>query len=250
MILVQSDHLQIFIRCGQGAGSWTYFWVQDLAYNKNETLFPPYDWRSDQFGGDGFTEVSSDPTNHPVPPGGIVITSHSSLEYNLENSSHILVHETGQSPFAENWSSPDVATRGSISLTIPPTDVNAITGIHEDYPFYLSTGASSTDLYEWPLNYEMLLDTSACGANPVFVGVLSAHSSPAKGGQEDVPIPTAVTLSFVKIFDSGPNRSVILVAAGLLALATARTARGWRNTSFWLIVTVAPMCRDCSRPAM
>jgi hypothetical protein len=219
--LVQTDQLQIFIRCGAGAGSWTYFWVQDLAYNNNETILPPYDWRSDQLGGDGIAEVSSDPTNHPVPPGGIVITSHSSLEYNLENSSWILITQTNKSPNAVAWMSPDVASRGLISLTIPPTDVNAITGIHEDYPFYLSTGPSPTDLYEWPLNYEMLLDTSACGANPVYLGVLSAHSSPSKDGNEDVPIPTAVTLSFVKILDSGPNQSVILVAAGLLAIATS-----------------------------
>jgi hypothetical protein len=106
-------------------------------------------------------------------------------------------------------------------LTFPPTDVNALTGVHEDYPFFVRTGLSPTDLFEWSVNYEMVLDDTACGSEPTFIGIPSAHNSPSKDGNEDVEIPTAVTLSFVKILDNGPNQSVILVAAGLLALATS-----------------------------
>jgi uncharacterized repeat protein (TIGR01451 family) len=190
--LVGSDHLEIFMRCDDGNDAWAYSWIQDLVYDANNNHpglpNPDYDWRSDQHGPDGSTVVSSDPTNHPVPASGVVITSHSSLEHNLEASSWILSHETGQSTNYGDWMSPDVAPKRTLSLTVPPTDVNAVSGVHEDYPFFLATGAAPSDVYAWSVNYEMLVDTSACAGQPVYFGVPAAHNSPSKDGNEDVEI--------------------------------------------------------------
>ena len=194
--LVGSEHLEIFMRCGTGNDAWTYSWIQDYVYDANQDP-PNYDWRSDQFGPDGSPEISNDPAGHPVPEEGIVLESHSSLEYNLENSSWFLVNETGVSNNYNNWQSPDLSPIGTISVTVPITDVNAVSGSHEDYPFFVQTGVEGTDLFEWAMIYEMTLDFSVCGSQPIYIGVPSAHNSPAKSGSEDVEIPTGEPIQTV-----------------------------------------------------
>jgi uncharacterized repeat protein (TIGR01451 family) len=101
------------------------------------------------------------------------------------------LNETGQSTNYNDWMSPDLSPKGTISVTIPPTDVNAIYGFHEDYPFYVSTGAAPIDLYEWAIVYEMALDLTACGSEDVYFGIPSAFNAPSKDGNEDVEIPAA-----------------------------------------------------------
>jgi hypothetical protein len=239
--LVSLDHLELFMRCGAGSEAWTYSWIQDLVYDANnanpELPDPNYDWRSDQFGPDslpgGVGVVSSDPINHPVPASGIIMTSHSSLEYNLENSSWIVINETGQSTNYNDWMSPDLSPIGTISLTIPPTDVNAMTEVHEDYPFFVSTGAAPTDLFEWSISYEMVLDISPCveAGEATYIGVPGAHNSPSKDGNEVVEIPTAIRLSEFRVGDYRPSAPLTFIAVGLLVMVTlAIMIRGLRQS--------------------
>jgi hypothetical protein len=206
--LIQSDHLEMFIECDTAEGPHTYEWVQDLVYDADPGL--GYDWRSDVEGPDGLAVSSS--TGGAIPASGIVITSHSSTEYNLENSSWI----TGQKAMSPDspilWTSLDLAPLGTISTTDPLTDVTAVTGVHEDYPFFRSTGGAPGDLWEWEISYEMALDVSHCEPGTVRIGASSAHNSPPKDGEEDIEIPTAISLNSVTA--AAKNDWALAAAAG------------------------------------
>jgi hypothetical protein len=215
--LIGSDHLAMFMECGDDRWEWK----QDLLYDFNESdpvlPDPVYDWRSDQFGPDGAAVTSS--TGAAIPPSGIVIESNSSTEYVLENSSWILSDQWSNSTNYNDWMSLDLDPLGTISKTVPITDVNAITGVHEDYPFYRSTGAAPNDLFEWEVSYEMILDVSHCGSEAVYLGADSAHNSASKDGDEDVEIPTAINLVSFSVDFSEPSRlPALLVGAGLLVV--------------------------------
>jgi hypothetical protein len=214
--LIGSDHLAIFMECEGGDSVSRWSWTQDLLYDADEG--PGYDWRSDSFGPDGAPVTS--PTRNAIPSSGIIITSHSSLEYNLEHSSWISDQQNTHPNNPELWMSPDLAPLGTISMTTPVTDVNAMTGIHEDYPFYVRTGADPGDLYEWELSYEMLLDVSHCGGESVFIGVSSAHNSPPKDGTEDILIPTAIRLSELSASGNNGDQVPILVMTGILLIVS------------------------------
>jgi hypothetical protein len=134
----------------------------------------------DTMGDDGAAVSSS--TGSDIPVSGIILTSHSSLEYNLENSSWI-INQASPNPYA--WTSLDVNGDNTISIVDDPDDITSITGMHEDYPFFLSTGASPTDLYEWAISYEMALDVSHCTPSEAVIGVASIHNSPEKGADAD-----------------------------------------------------------------
>jgi hypothetical protein len=215
--LIGSDHLEMYVECGQGDSARRWAWIQDLLYDADEG--PGYDWRSDSGGPDG-VPVNS-PTGDSIPPSGIIITSHSSLEYNLENSSWISNQQALYPNNLEQWMSPDLAPLGTISVTTPMTDINALTGVYEDYPFYVSTGSDSGDLYEWEISYEMLLDVSHCSGEPLFIGVSSAHNSPPKAGSEDLVIPTAIRLTSLSAKSGGGDLAPRLVVTATLLLASA-----------------------------
>jgi hypothetical protein len=168
--LIETDYLEMFMECG----SHRWEWRQDLIYNSGGPG-EPFEWRSDTMGDDG-VEVYS-PTDSVIPTSGIITALHSSLEYNLENSSWML-NQAGTDP--DYWTSPDINEINSISIVEVPHDINTITGEHEDYPFFLSTDSSSTDLYEWAISYEMSLDVSHCNPNEVVIGVANIHNSPSK----------------------------------------------------------------------
>jgi hypothetical protein len=167
--LIWTDAIEMFTVCGLDRWEWR----QDLIYDAGGPD-GPFDWRSDTMGDDGAAVSSS--TGSDIPVSGIIVTSHSSLEYNLENSSWIII-QASLDPY--DWTSPDVNGDNTISI-VNPVDIISITGAHEDYPFFASTGTSPTDLYEWAINYEMTLDVSHCSSGEAIIGVASIHNSPAK----------------------------------------------------------------------
>jgi hypothetical protein len=168
--LVNTEQVAMYLQCG--VDRWE--WEQDLLYDADAGV--GFDWRSDTSGPDGSPVSSS--TGSTIPVSGVVLASHSSLEFNVENSSWILIDQLGTPP--NDWVSPDLGPDGIIGIVDAPLDINAVTGTHEDYPYFMSTGASPTDLWEWSISYEMLLDVGHCGEDPVYVGVEVIHNSPAK----------------------------------------------------------------------
>jgi hypothetical protein len=165
--LIRTDAIEMFMVCGSDRWEWR----QDLIHNF--AGLGEFDWRSDTMGDDGAPVSGSS--------NGIIVTSHSSLEYNLENSSW-MINQASLDPY--DWTSPDVNGDNTIS-TVDPDDISSITGLHEDYPFFASTGALLTDLYEWAINYEMTLDVSHCSSGEAVIGVASIHNSPEKGPDAD-----------------------------------------------------------------
>ncbi len=219
--LIQSDHLAMFLECDTADGPHTFEWLQDLVYDADPGT--GYDWRSDVDGPDGSAVSSS--TGGVIPASGIVITSHSSTEYNLENSSWAAGQEALGPGNPDLWTSLDLAPLGTISTTDPLTDVTAVTGVHEDYPFFRSTGAAPGDLWEWEISYEMVLDVSHCEPGTVRIGSNSAHNSPPKDGEEDIEIPTAISLNSVTAAATN-NWAIIAVAGfGFLMITTGVVLR-------------------------
>jgi hypothetical protein len=194
-----SDELTIVLECGDGK----YEWTQDVLEGDKED----HNWTSPV---KSFTTISG-----TAPAGGsFVIESHSSTEYNLLHSSWISVSQIISAGLtnAEDWMSPDLLPMGTISFTNPPDDINSMTQLHEDYPFFMSTGPAAGDLWEWSLNYEMLLDTTVCLGSQAYIGVSDAHSSPTKALPRDVYIITAIEVDDFSAGDSGG--ALLTVAAG------------------------------------
>jgi hypothetical protein len=219
--LIQSDHLEMFLECDTADGPHTYEWVQDLIYDADPG--PGYEWRSDVEGPDGLAVSSS--TGGVIPASGIVITSHSSTEYNLENSSWAAGQEAMSPGNPDLWTSLDLAPLGTISTTDPLTDVTALTGVHEDYPFFRSTSAASGDLWEWEISYEMALDVSHCEPGTVWIGSSSAHNSPPKDGEEDIEIPTAISLNSVTAAVANDWALIAAAGFGFLMITTGVALR-------------------------
>ncbi len=137
-----------------GTNSWT--WAQDYLYDADGDKDPTEkDWLSDPNGNDG----SGTP-----PPG---LASASSLQWNLNNTTWDITlggSRTGD----KDYKSPDPMA---------------------NYPNY-----DATNKWEWAMVYEMKMDVSACGSDDIIVSIPSAHNSPSKDGNKDVPItPTVVS---------------------------------------------------------
>ncbi len=147
--LLQSDHVQIQLQCG--LNSWT--WQQGYLYKDGD------EWKSDHLDPSGGSGLGTS------PPGYV---SHSSLEWNLENT---------------NWDVTLGSTRSQSNWISPGEPVGAPTTVPASY-----SGFDSTYDWEWAMVYEMSIDVSACGSNAITVKVPSAHNSPSKSGSEDVPI--------------------------------------------------------------
>ncbi len=165
--LIKSDHVELTLQCG----SMSWNWRQDYVYDSDGDSDPrESDWLSGPDGPDG---------NNANPPPGLV--SASSLQYNLNNSSwdvtlgdsNRLVWDDKKGEYkAERWKSPDANT------------INDVTD--DGWPTYNNTYG-----WEWAMVYEMSMDVSACGTNPIVVYVPSAHNSPSKDRIRDVPICTS-----------------------------------------------------------
>jgi hypothetical protein len=160
--LIKSDNVELTLQCG--ASSWT--WMQGYIYDADGDVNPrEADWLSG---------VGDDSSGGGNPPPGLV--SASSLMWNLNNAAALPagtwdVTLGGTRIGYDNWKSVD-----------GDGDNNAT---DEGWPTY-----SAAYQWEWPLVYEMSIDVTACGSDPVLLQVVSAHNSPAKDGVNDIPIYT------------------------------------------------------------
>ena len=170
-VLEQSDNVQLTLSCG--SNSWT--WGVDYIYDANEGI-GDYDWRSGPEGPDGDDWCAEE---HEITCGyPYTLTAASSLVWNLLNTTWPYSRTSPTEP--SNWLSVD---------TVPTSTVQAEIGWYDtDSPWYWYDEAHPTRGWEWAMVYEMSLDVGQCGDDPIFVEVLSAHNSPSKDGEEDVPI--------------------------------------------------------------
>ena len=156
--LLHSDHLEWEVACG----SQSWVWAQDYLYDEDGDASPcEHDWLSDPAGNDG----------GGTPPSGLA--SASSLQWNMN---HALWDVTlgGTRSSDRDYKSP---FHGMTPCSVPDT-----------YPGY-----DDTFRWAWYVAYEVRMDVSACRGEDIRVGVKSAHNSPPKDGEEDVPMtPTPI----------------------------------------------------------
>ncbi len=171
--LVKSDRISITVQCG--ANTWN--WEQDYVYDAGDKDELPRnasgweaDWASDVNGPDGGGS----------PPPGLV--SASSLQWNLNNSP---------------WDLTIGGARTSNKTYKSPFDTGFPNTVPSSHPKFGGTGFDTTHQWEWWMAYEMSLDVSTCGNNDILVGVNSAHNSPSKDEDRDVPVtPTPLPKDF------------------------------------------------------
>jgi hypothetical protein len=175
--LINSDHLELALECG--TNSWD--WFHDYVYDPNEDYDP--------FGGDWLSGPGGPDGNGDPPPG---LVTASSLQWNLNNNTDpdpadptgdwdVTLQGTRSGP--EQWKSPDLGV----------TDVITDDG----WP----TFRTAPD-WEWAMVYEMSIDVSACGGDAISVWPVSAHNSPSKDGDEDIPFDPVELLDFGDAPDS------------------------------------------------
>jgi len=148
--LLNSDNINLTLTCG--TDSWT--WQQDYLYDSGGV------WKSDYLGNDGAG----------TPPPGIV--SSSSLVWNMTHTSWDITLD-GNRTDDKTYKSPD-------DVEWPPSD-NDVT--NNSWPGYDSAHA-----WEWQMAYEMSMNVPSCASNPIVITVNSAHNSPPKDGDPDVPV--------------------------------------------------------------
>jgi hypothetical protein len=179
--LIGSDHLEISLQCGASSWQWfqDYLYDPTVVYNPNPApgLNP---WLSGPAGPDG----------GGTPPPGLLETA-SSMQWNFNHSTW---DETlaGTRIGAEQWKSPDLGTIGDIS--------------DDGYP----TFRTAPD-WEWAMVYEMRIDVSACAGDRITVWPVSAHNSPSKDGEEDIPFDPVDLLDFG---DAPDSYGTLLVSDG------------------------------------
>jgi hypothetical protein len=165
--LINSDHLELALECG--ANSWD--WFHDYVYDPDEDYDP--------FGGDWLSDPGGPDGNGTPPPG---LTTASSMQWNFNNNTDPVndwdVTLGGSRSGIEQWKSPDLGV----------TDVITDDG----WP----TFRTDPD-WEWAMVYEMSIDVSACGSDPISIWPVSAHNSPSKDSDEDIPFEP------VDLFDFG-----------------------------------------------
>ncbi|MDZ7722691.1 MAG: GEVED domain-containing protein [candidate division KSB1 bacterium] len=158
--LIQSDHLNFTFT----ADGVSYTWKQGYLYDADGDKSPSEaDWLSDYHDGSlgGGT----------LPPG---LVSASSMQWNMNNSPWVSTF-TGTS---NDWKSP-----------YDPASPNSLTAPYElGYPHW-----DSVNEWEWAMVYEMSIPISNY-SGAITLQVNSAHNSPSKDDEEDIPIPP-VTLT-------------------------------------------------------
>ncbi len=172
--LIGSDHLQVSVICGDSAWSWRqdYLWDADYDDDPSET-----DWLSDHLGPDAVAEPGT-------PPPGL-IGSASSMQWNMNNTlwdvtlgGNRTTIQTWKS--VDDWFDPITGASGDSSV------------VNNGYNEY-----DATWQWEWPMVYEMAIDLSLCGPDPITITVISAHNSPVKdqgdGGDEMENVPVDST---------------------------------------------------------
>ena len=161
--LIGSDNVTFKFECG----TYSRTWSQDYVYNSVDQKDPTRtDWLSDPVGPDGSGAGTG-------PPG---LVSASSMQWNFNNTTwdYTLGDSPGGPRYNDNtrWKSVDADS---------DNDIDDEEGWNGDW-------YNDAYKWEWAMVYEMSIDVTDCGSNPISVGVLSAHNSPVKSGDEDVPI--------------------------------------------------------------
>lgn len=189
--LPASDHLEFQLTCDGGAIDET--WIHGYVYDTDNDSDPAEaDWLSGP----------ADPSIGSPPPTAVtLIDTASSLMWNLNN------YASGGSPA---WDITLGGIRNSgTTYKSPASGGAADTDVTDEVGYPADTTQPITfDIthgWEWPLVYEFSVDVTNCGGTPIAVNVISAHNSPAKEGEEDVPVP---------IYDLGdlPNTYTTLLA--------------------------------------
>ena len=160
--LIGSDHLELSV----AGGGLSYDWFIDYAYDADNDSDPSEsDWIADHLGPDGAG----------TPPPSFVCAS--SFVWNMNNSLWD-VTLGGTRPTTSDWKSPD---------DTPPDNTPLNNGYNTWDPL---------NMWEWPMVYEMSFDISAIGPNPITVTVVTAHNSPSKDGDENIPIDPIVLTDY------------------------------------------------------
>jgi hypothetical protein len=163
--LINSDHLELALECGD----YSYDWFQDYVYDDGAG-----GWLSDPYGPDG---------NGTPPPWSMETAS--SGQWNLNNSAW---------DYTANRDPNDSNTWLSLNQGDPNT-------VQDDgWPTSQGDPAVNTvddPAWEWAMVYEMSIDVSACGNDAITIWPVSAHNSPSKDGDQDIPFEP------VDLFDFG-----------------------------------------------
>jgi hypothetical protein len=151
--LYNSDYNEWHVECGAAS----YTWKQDYLGDGDNDKLPR------QAAG-GEADFSSDNTTDAgdgtQPPG---LNSASSLMWNMNHST---------------WDVTMGGTRTSWDTYKSPTHF-----LTNGYPYYdLATN------WEWPMEYEIAFPRSVCGEEDISIWIVSAHNSPVKDGQPDIPV--------------------------------------------------------------
>jgi hypothetical protein len=173
--LIQSDHFEFSLTCGTNV----YRWMQDYVWDP-DTDPNNRNWLSDTAGPDG-NVMCTGCTN---PPG---LVSASSFQWNLNHSTwpydSWLTGATLTNPY--DWKSVDTP-----ATAYPYGDSNVTNEVG-----WNSTWWNTTYGWEWTMVYEMAFNfTESCTNHDWIVEVITAHNSPSKDSDQDVP---------VKIYDYG-----------------------------------------------
>ena len=162
--LIGSDHVELLLSCGT---SWR--WQQDYLYNLTNENDPTLkDWLSDTSGPDGNNPTAC-PSCTSDPPE---LVSASSLQWNMNNTLWDVTLGDSNRNTNIRWKSVDVNLDNNVT----------------DEVGWGTTWWENAKLWEWAMVYEMRMDVSACGSNAIIVSVPSAHNSPSKDDNQDVPI--------------------------------------------------------------
>ncbi len=163
--LIGSDHLAISLTVGTGSGSW----VQDYAYDADGDNNPyESDWLSDPFGPDAIGGGSPPPT---------LIAASSSFAWNMNNTLWDVTLGGTRNGLGQ-WKSPD---------DDPPDN----TVWNNYYPYW-----DFDHEWEWAMVYEMSIDVSPYGTQPLVIWLIPAHNSPSKDSVEDVPFDPLPLIDF------------------------------------------------------
>lgn len=151
--LYNSDYNEWSVECGD----LTYIWKQDYLADADHDRLP-------RQAADGEADFTSDNTTDQgdgtQPPG---LRSASSLQWNMNHSTWDVTLGGTRTDWDSYKSPPGFPTNG--------------------YPLYdPATG------WEWSMNYEIGFPRSVCGPDDIFIFVVSAHNSPVKEGDPDIPV--------------------------------------------------------------
>jgi hypothetical protein len=173
--LFTSDMVAMVFQCG--GNSWT--WQQGYIYGSQDT-----GWLSgpaDPSGGLAVTPANPD----------LLLQTASSLMYNMNyNGWDVTMNDTRSYKY---WKSVDTTYPDPPSPDPGDNILNELNneegwGWTPNFPPYNGDGFNDAHYWEWAMVYEMSINLGVCDGQRWTVGVISAHNSPSKDGNTEVPI--------------------------------------------------------------